>query len=213
MFREVKKYNKVLLPVYQNRYNPLVEYIRSEINKGTLGKIYQLNINVFWNRNDEYYRNSWHGTPDLDGGVLYTQASHYVDMMLYLFGPITDAKGLGGSLRGLDVQDSVSAVCKFENGTVGTLNATVSVFNKNYLTELTIIGEKGTVRFSGTNLNTIDFWNVDCMAKPDMDFTLDHIYGKGHDVLYKYLMQENWKKFPAYSDVVAGISLMEKLSF
>jgi UDP-N-acetyl-2-amino-2-deoxyglucuronate dehydrogenase len=213
MFREVQANGKTLLPVYQNRYNPLVEFIRTTINNGKLGKVHQFNVNVFWNRNDDYYKSSWHGTPDLDGGVLYTQASHYVDMMLYLFGPITDAKGLGGSLRRLDVHDSMSAVCKFENGTVGTLNATVSVFKKNYLTELTIIGEKGTVRLSGTNLNTIDFWDVDGMEKPDMDFALDHIYGKGHDTLYKYVAEEKMERFPHYDDVIAGISLMEKLSF
>lgn len=213
MFKAAKDNNVKILPVFQNRYNPLVDFIKKIIDENKLGKIFQFNINVFWNRNEDYFKNSWHGTLDKDGGVLYTQASHYVDMMLFLFGKIKEAKGFGGKLRQLEVQDSVSAVCEFESGTVGTLNATVSTYNKNYLTELSIIGEKGTVRLSGTNLNTIDFWDVENMVKPDIDFKLDHIYGKGHDKLYEHLVKNRFDLFPTYEEVLAGISLMEKLSY
>jgi len=213
MYKEVKKAGKVLLPVYQNRYNPLVEFTRKLILDGKLGKIFQFNVNVFWNRNDDYFNIDWHGTMDIDGGVLYTQASHYVDMMLYLFGSVKESKGLGGSMRGLEVEDTVSAVLKFDSGTVGSLNATVSVYRQNYQTELTLIGEKGTVRLSGTNLNTIDFWDVEGMEKPNMDFKLDHQYGKGHDTMYEYIVREQWDRFPKYEEVISGISMMERLSF
>ena len=102
---------------------------------------------------------------------------------------------------------------RFKNGAVGTLNATVSVFEKNYLTEFTVIGSKGTVRLSGTNLNQIDFWNVKGMKKPDMDFKLDHQYGKGHNTLYKYIAQKKWEMFPTKEDILSGIRLMEMLSY
>jgi len=116
-------------------------------------------------------------------------------------------------LRGLEVYDTVSAVCKFNNGTIGTINATVSTYKKNYMTEFTLIAEKGTIRLSGTNLNTIDFWDVEGMDKPEMDFTIDHVYGKGHDTLYKYIVEERWEMFPEKDDVLSGIRLMEQLSY
>lgn len=213
LFSRIDKSGKRLLPVYQNRYNPLVAFTRELIQSGKLGKIHQFACNVFWNRNDDYFAIDWHGTRELDGGVLYTQASHYVDMIHFFFGELREAKGLGGRLRNLEVYDSVSTVCEFTSGTVGTLNATVSTFRKNYLTEFTLIAEKGTIRLSGTNLNTIDFWDVEGMEKPDMDFTIDHVYGKGHDTLYQYVAEEKWDMFPRREDVLSGIRLMERLSY
>ncbi len=213
LFSRVKQAGKTLLPVYQNRYNPLVAFIKSIVDEGKLGRIHQFCCNVFWNRNDEYYQIDWHGTPELDGGVLYTQASHYVDMLSFLFGPVHQFDGFGGSLRRLKTYDSVSLAAEFQNGAVGTLNATVSTYRTNYLTELTLIGQKGTVRLSGTNLNTIDFWDVEGMEKPDMDFTIDHQYGKGHDSMYSYVVKNQWEMFPLQEDVLAGIRLMERMSY
>ena len=213
MYRYLEKKKIGFLPIYQNRYNPLIQFIKNLIDNGDLGKIFQFNSNVFWNRNDDYFVNNWHGSIDLDGGVLYTQASHYIDMLHFFFGRSIENKGHGGNQRNLEVHDSVSAVLKFENGTVGSINATISTYRQNYLTGLTIIGEKGTITLSGTNLNTIDFWDVEGMEKPDMDFKLDHQYGKGHDTMYEYIVKEEWGQFPTYEDVIAGINLMEKLSF
>lgn len=213
MLHRIDKAGKVLLPVYQNRYNPLVAFVKGLIDSGKLGKIYLFNCNVLWNRNDDYFKIDWHGTRTFDGGVLYTQASHYVDMVHFFFGEIAESKGIGGFQRGLEVYDSISAVCHFTNGIIGTINATVSVYEKNYLTEFTLICEKGTIRLSGTNLNTIDFWNVEGIEKPDMDFKLDHVYGKGHDKMYEYIAKEKWEMFPSHDDVISGIGLMEKLSY
>lgn len=213
MYDRVNKAEKTLLPVYQNRYNPLIVFLRDLIDTGKLGMIYQFVCNIFWNRDDDYFKIDWHGTRAYDGGVFYTQASHYVDMIHYLFGKIKNAYGVGGDMRKFEVQDSVSAICELQNGTVGSLNATVSVFRSNYLTELTVIGEKGTVRLSGTNLNRIDFWDVENMEKPDRDFTVDHQYGKWHDTMYEYIVQRRWEMFPNYEEVLGGIQLMERISF
>ncbi len=213
MFSRIDRAGKTLLPVYQNRYNPLVAYIKSLIDSGRLGKIHQFICNVLWNRNNDYFKIDWHGTRELDGGVLYTQASHYVDMVHYFFGDVVEHKGIGGSLRGLEVYDSVAAAMKFQSGIVGTINATVSVYEKNYSTEFTIIAEKGTIRLAGTNLNIIEFWNVEGVKKPDIDFNLDHVYGKGHDILYKYITEERWDMFPSRKDILSGIRLMEMLSY
>jgi UDP-N-acetyl-2-amino-2-deoxyglucuronate dehydrogenase len=213
MFDRVKKAGKTLLPVYQNRYNPLIVFLKNLIDSGKLGVVHQFVCNIFWNRDDAYFKIDWHGSKAYDGGVFYTQASHYVDMVFYLFGKIESAYGVGGDLRKLEVHDTVSAICKLENGVVGALNATVSTYRTNYLTELTVIGSKGTIRLSGTNLNQIDFWDVEGMEKPDMDFKIDHQYGKGHDTMYEYIVQGEWDKFPSHDDVLAGIKLMEQISF
>lgn len=213
VYRRVEKAGKVLLPVYQNRYNPLVKLIKGLIESGRLGKIHQFVCNVLWNRNDDYFKIDWHGTAEFDGGVLYTQASHYVDMLHYFFGELSEHKGIGGQLRGLEVYDTLSAVLSFKNGAIGTLSTTVSVYEKNYLTEFILVAEKGTIRLSGTNLNKIDFWNVEGMERPDMDFTINHQYGKGHDTLYQYIAQGNWEMFPTKADVLSGIRMMEMMSY
>ncbi len=212
LFSFAKDNKKILLPVYQNRYNPLVEFIRELIKKGVFGEIFQFNVNIFWNRNDEYFKVDWHGSPDMDGGILYTQASHYVDMLLYFFGNLDDYKGLNGDLRNLDIKDTISAVFKFKSGTVGTLNATISTFRENYITEMSIIGKKGTVHLTGTNLNTISFWDVDGLEKPDIDFTENDGHLRGHDKMYEHIVQGNFELFPSVEEVLEGIDLMEKLS-
>lgn len=213
VFSRVDAAGKTLLPVYQNRYNPLVIMLKDLIASGKLGKLHQFVCNVFWNRNDAYFDIAWHGTRALDGGVLYTQASHYVDMLHYFFGELVSGKGQGGLLRGFEVYDSVSAAMRFKSGIVGSLNATVSTYEKNYETEFTLIAEKGIIRLAGTNLNTIRYWNVENMEKPDMDFALDHIYGKGHNKMYEFIVKEKWDEFPSREDILSGVHLMEKLSY
>jgi UDP-N-acetyl-2-amino-2-deoxyglucuronate dehydrogenase len=213
VYRRVEKAGKLLLPVYQNRYNPLVKLIKDLIDGGRLGRVYQFVCNVLWNRNDEYFKIDWHGTAEFDGGVLYTQASHYVDMLHYFFGELAEHKGIGGQMRGMEVFDTLSAALSFKSGVVGTLNTTVSVYEKNYLTEFVLVAEKGTIRLTGTNLNKIEFWNVQGLERPDMDFTINHQYGKGHDTLYQYIAQDKWEMFPSKSDVLSGIRMMEMMSY
>jgi len=213
VFRRVEKAGKTLLPVFQNRYNPLVKLLKDLLEKERLGRVYQFICNILWNRNDEYFAVDWHGTAEFDGGVLYTQASHYVDMVHYLFGEVDGYKGFGSDMRGFDVHDSASAVMRFKIGTIGTINATVNVYKSNYLTEFTLIAEKGTIRLSGTNLNQIDYWNVEGLEKPDMDFKLDHQYGKGHNTMYEYISKDRFDMFPCKEDVISGIRLMEMLSY
>ncbi|MBL8022441.1 MAG: Gfo/Idh/MocA family oxidoreductase [Leptospirales bacterium] len=213
MYKEVESAGKTLLPIYQNRYNPLVAFMRDLIQSGKLGKMYQFVMNIYWNRNDEYFKVDWHGTLDLDGGVIFTQASHYVDMLQFFFGEVAEFHGIGGRQRGFETQDTVSAVLGFKDGPVGSLNATVSVYRENFMTEFTLIAEKGTVRISGTNLNTIDVWDVQGMNKPDLSFVTEHQYGRGHDTMYRLVADGNFASFPEKKEVLAGIGIMEKLSF
>lgn len=213
LFARMDKAGKTLLPVYQNRYNPVVACLKNLIAGEHLGHIYQFICNVLWNRNNEYFEGGWHGTRSLDGGVLYTQASHYVDMVHYFFGEVIEHKGIGGNLRELEVFDSVSAVMNFKSGVVGSINATVSAYRRNYITEFTLLAEKGTIRVAGTNLNAIEYWDVEGIDRPEMDFKIDHVYGKGHDTLYRYIVEERWDMFPSRADILSGIRLMEMLSY
>lgn len=213
LFSVLDNTGKTLLPVYQNRYNPLVVMLKQLIDSGKLGTIYQFVCNVFWNRNDEYFKIDWHGTRSMDGGVLFTQASHYVDMVHFLFGEVIDYKGVGSTKRGFEVYDTVSGTMKFRNGVIGTLNATISTYRQNYLTEFTLISENGTIRLSGTNLNKIDFWDVKDMEKPQLDFSIKDVYGNGHNVMYKYIAENQIKMFPTREDILSGIKLMEMLSY
>jgi UDP-N-acetyl-2-amino-2-deoxyglucuronate dehydrogenase len=212
VYSAAEKAGRTILPAYQNRYNPLVVYLKQLIDSGRLGRIFQFNVNVLWNRNDEYFRDGWHGTANLDGGVLFTQASHYVDMLLFFFGDVRHARGCTGRLKGKPVPDTASAVLEFANGTIGSINATIAVYRKNYITEATLVAERGTIRVDGTNLNTVAFWDVDGIAKPDRDFTIDHIYEKGHETMYRYLVEGRWEMFPSRDDVERGVALLETLS-
>ncbi len=213
MMKVVADKKKTLLGVYQNRYNPLVRFTRDLIQSGRLGRAYQYAMNVYWNRNNEYFNVDWHGTLDLDGGVIFTQASHYVDMLQFFFGEVSDFHGAGTSFRGFEAKDTVSAILKFQSGAVGSLNATVNTYRTNFATEFTLIAERGTIRLSGTNLNQIDVWDVEGMEKPDLSFATEHQYGRGHDAMYRYAAEGRWEEFPSMEDVVRGIAIMEKLSY
>lgn len=214
LFRRVDAAGKRLLPVFQNRYNPLIQHIRQLIRQGTLGTVYSVICNVLWNRNHAYFTDyPWHGTREMDGGVLYTQASHYVDMLLYLFGSVQDARGLGSALRKYEVYDTYSSVLRFQSGLIASLNATVNAYDKNFNTELIIIAENGNIHLSGTNLNAISTWNVKDTPKPNLEFQLTHEYGKGHNTMYRYIAEEKWEMFPSHSEIQEGIRLMENLSY
>ena len=185
--------------------------IRFGYDAGAFGRIHQFAVNVYWRRGADYYSIPWHGTKELDGGVLFTQASHFVDMIHHFLGPVRRWKGFNGTHRGLDIPDTVSLAMEFENGAVGTVNATVSVYGDDYMTELTLIGEKGTVRLDGINMNRIAFWNVEGVEKPDLDFTITHQYGLGHRKLYSFIAAGRWEMFPERDKLLSGIRVMESV--
>ena len=209
VYERIEATGKRLVPVYQNRYNPIVSHLKKLIDRGAFGKIYQFAFNVYWRRAEDYYAIPWHGTMTLDGGVLFTQSSHFVDMLHHFFGPVKSWRGYNGRQRGMEIADCVSLALEFENGAVGTLNATVDVYADDYMTEFTLIGEKGTVRLDGMNLNRIGFWNVEGEPKPDLDFTINHQYGLGHRKLYRYIADGRWEMFPEKEKLLSGIRLME----
>ena len=213
LFDGVAKAGKTLLPVFQNRYNPLVVFLKELVASGRLGRVYSFVCNVLWSRDANYFADDWHGTLAVDGGVLFTQASHYIDMVHFLFGQLQSYTGKGANERGYEIYDTHSMSLHFKNGVIGSINSTISVYRQNYMTEFTLMAEKGTIRLSGTNLNKVEFWDVEGMEKPNKDFAIDHIYGKGHDTMYQYILDGSFEMFPKREEVVSGIRLMEDLSF
>jgi len=166
----------------QNRFNVPIVLTKQAMDAGQLGKIYMVQCNVFWNRNSEYYTQSdWRGSRSTEGGALFTQASHFIDLLVWWFGDVTDSKAMVSTkMQPIDIEDCGNAVIEFESGVQGSLTWTTAVYNKNYEGSITIIGEKGTIKIGGPYLNQIDFWDVQDAELPvGIDFSdMPNNYGK-----------------------------------
>jgi UDP-N-acetyl-2-amino-2-deoxyglucuronate dehydrogenase len=163
MIQAAEKSNKRLFAIKQNRYNPPVAAVKKIIDEGRLGKIMSVQLSCFWNRNPDYYKNSWKGTLNLDGGTLYTQFSHFVDLLYWLVGDVKTVQAYLGNFdhKGIiEFEDTGVVIMEFQNGAIGTINYTVNSFEKNMEGSLTIFGEKGTVKIGGQYLNELEYQNI-----------------------------------------------------
>jgi UDP-N-acetyl-2-amino-2-deoxyglucuronate dehydrogenase len=164
MIKEAEKANRRLFAIKQNRFNPPVAAVKEAIDKGILGRIYSIQLSCFWNRDKDYYKDSWKGTADLDGGTLYTQFSHFIDLLYWLVGDVKRAFALTGNFahKGvIDFEDTGAVAIQFQNGTLGTINFTVNSYKKNMEGSLTIFAEKGTVKIGGQYLNELEYQCVE----------------------------------------------------
>ena len=164
MIKVAEQVNKRLFAIKQNRFNPPVEAVKKVIDDGRLGKIYSVQLSCFWNRNADYYANSWKGTKDLDGGTLFTQFSHFVDLLYWMVGDIDDVEAYTANYTHqniIEFEDSGVVILKFQNGAMGTINYTVNSYGKNMEGSLTIFGEKGTVKIGGQYLNELEYQNIE----------------------------------------------------
>jgi UDP-N-acetyl-2-amino-2-deoxyglucuronate dehydrogenase len=155
--------NRSLFAIKQNRFNPPVVAVKEAIEKGVLGKIYSVQLSCFWNRNPDYYHNSWKGTMDLDGGTLFTQFSHFIDLLYWMIGDVKRAYALTANFAHhdiIDFEDTGVVAFEFTNGALGTIHYTVNSFNKNMEGSLTIFAEKGTVKIGGEYLNELEYQNI-----------------------------------------------------
>jgi predicted dehydrogenase len=163
MINAAERANKRLFVVKQNRFNPPVAAVKKIIEEGRLGKIYSVQLNCFWNRNEEYYQNSWKGTRDLDGGTLFTQFSHFIDLLYWIVGDVKDVNGFINNYHhrdSIEFEDTGVVNLKFYNGAIGTIHYTVNSFDKNMEGSLTIFGEKGTVKIGGQYLNELEYQSI-----------------------------------------------------
>ena len=164
MIKTAERYNKRLFAIKQNRFNPPVEAVKNIIDQGRLGKIFSVQLTCFWNRNEDYYLNSWKGTKDLDGGTLYTQFSHFVDLLYWMVGDIKDVEAYTANYAHqgiIEFEDTGVVILKFQNGAIGTINYTVNSYGKNMEGSLSIFGEKGTVKIGGQYLNELEYQNIE----------------------------------------------------
>ena len=164
MIKEAERANKRLFIVKQNRFNPPIAELKKVIDDGRLGKILSVQLNCFWNRNKEYYANSWKGTKDLDGGTLFTQFSHFIDLLYWFAGDVKEVKAITkNSLHQniIEFEDQGMAIIDFQNGIQGTVNYTVNSFGKNMEGSITVFGEKGTVKVGGQYLNELEYQSID----------------------------------------------------
>jgi len=163
MIDAAERNNKKLWVVKQNRYNVPIRLAKDAIDKGRLGKIFMIKCDILWNRYQGYYDDSpWRGKLEEEGGALFTQASHFVDLLVWWCGDVTDVRGyMETQNHSIQTEDSGAAVLNFDSGTIGSLVWTTCVYNKNYEGSITIVGEKGTIKIGGKYLNLIEYWDVE----------------------------------------------------
>ncbi|MBK3517609.1 Gfo/Idh/MocA family protein [Carboxylicivirga marina] len=165
--------SRQVFAVMQNRYSPPSVWLKQVIDEELLGDIFMVQLNCYWNRDDRYYKKGgWHGDKELDGGTLFTQFSHFVDIMYWLFGDITNIKGNFKDFNhkhSTDFEDSGFVSFDFVNGGMGALNYSTSIWNKNLESSITIIGSKGTVKVSGQYMNEVAECNIENYTMPQLE--------------------------------------------
>lgn len=180
-----------LFVVKQNRRNTTLQLLKRAIEKQRFGRIYMVNINVFWTRPQEYYDSAkWRGTWEFDGGAFMNQASHYVDLLDWLIGPVESVQAYTATLaRNIEVEDTGVMNIRWRSGAIGSMNVTMLTYPKNFEGSITIIGEKGTIRVGGVAVNEIQHWEF---SEPDEDderikvasYETTSVYGFGHPLYY-----------------------------
>lgn len=192
MVKECDKAGVFLFVVKQNRKNATLQLLKKTIEKGRFGRIHMVQLNVFWNRPQEYYdSSSWRGTWEFDGGAFMNQASHYVDLLDWLIGPVEKVHAMTGTLsRNIEVEDSGVLNIKWRSGALGSMSVSMLTYPKNYEGSITIMGEKGTVRLGGVAVNEIEHWefeepDADDDSIKDASYQTTSVYGFGHPHYYK----------------------------
>jgi predicted dehydrogenase len=169
MIAAAEKSGKQLFVVKQNRYNPPVVELKNLIDKNLLGKINSVQLNCFWNRTASYYKeDSWRGTKSLDGGVLFTQFSHFIDLLLWLMNDeVVEVKSMIDNFQHdgeIEFEDTGVVMLRFEGGSIGSIHFTINSYRKNMEGSITVFGEKGTVKIGGEYLNKIVYQEIEGVA-------------------------------------------------
>ncbi len=165
MMIEADKSGKDLFIVKQNRFNPPIAALKELLTENRLGRVLSVELNCFWNRNNEYYKESdWKGKKALDGGTLFTQFSHFIDLLYWLIGDIKHLRAFGKNYihnKLVEFEDTGVVIAEFENGAIGTINYTVNSHEKNMEGSITVFGEKGTVKIGGQYLNVLEYQSIE----------------------------------------------------
>ena len=218
MVKVCKEEQVNLFVVKQNRKNKTLQLLRQAIEQNRFGKIYMVNINVFWTRPQEYYNMAaWRGTRAMDGGALMNQASHYVDLISWLIGPLDSIHAFSGTLgRQIEVEDTIALNLQWRSGVIGSMNVTMLTYPKNLEGSITILGEKGSVKVGGVAVNEIVHWEfsealeIDNQVK-QASYETTSVYGYGHPLYYDNVINVMNNKEKPDTDGEEGLKSLEVL--
>jgi predicted dehydrogenase len=222
MILAAKKAEKKLFVVKQNRYNPPVIFLKNLINDNQLGEIFSFQINCFWNRPVEYYT-GWRGSKKLDGGTLFTQFSHFIDLLYWLLGDVASVKKITANKAhpAIEFEDCGAVLFNMVSGAIGSLNYTVNSFEKNMEGSFTVFGEKGTVKIGGQYLNELEYFNVAGMDTPVLEKgSPANGYGyyqgsmSNHDKVYQNLLkalEDDSHHFASAAEGLKTVEIIERI--
>lgn len=219
MVRECDAAGVRLFVVKQNRRNATLQLLKQAIEQKRFGRIYMVNINVFWTRPQAYYDAAdWRGTWEFDGGAFMNQASHYVDLLDWLIGPIESLQAYTATLaRDIEAEDSGVLSIRWRSGALGSMNVTMLTYPKNLEGSITILGEKGTVRVGGVAVNEVQHWDF-AERRPEDDnvaaasYETTSVYGFGHPHYYENVIRVLRGEAEPETDGREGLRSLEVLS-
>lgn len=207
-----------LFVVKQNRCNSTLQLLKRAVEKKRFGRIYMVNVNVFWSRPQAYYDSAkWRGTWEFDGGAFMNQASHYVDLLDWLIGPVESVQAFTGTLaRNIEVEDTGVVSIRWRSGALGSMSVTMLTYPQNLEGSITILGEKGTAKVGGVAVNEIQHWRF---AEPDPDddhikdssYQTTSVYGFGHPLYYDNVIKTLRGETEPETDGREGLRSLELL--
>lgn len=207
-----------LFVVKQNRRNTTLQLLKRAVTERRFGKIHMVHLNVFWTRPQSYYDqgNGWRGTWEFDGGAFMNQASHYVDLLDWLIGPVEKVQAMMSTTRDIEVEDTGVLNVKWRNGALGSMSVTMLTYPKNLEGSITILGERGTVRVGGVAVNDIQLWEFDEPKDYDeqiqtANYETTSVYGFGHPLYYKNVIDVLRGEAEAETDGREGLKSLELL--
>ncbi len=204
-----------LFVVKQNRHNPTLQFLKRAINENRFGKINMVQLNVFWTRPQSYYdQASWRGTWKLDGGALMNQASHYVDLLDWLIGPVEKIQAITSTSRNIEVEDTCVLNIKWKNGTIGSMSVTMLTHDRNLEGSITVLGDNGTAQLSGIAANEIKIWKFDTVKDYDneiknLNYKTNSVYGYGHISYYTNVVETLYGNAKPDTDGKEGLRSLE----
>lgn len=207
-----------LFVVKQNRRNATLQLLKKAVQQGRFGRIYMADIKVFWTRPQEYYdQAAWRGTWEFDGGAFMNQASHYIDLLHWLLGPVESVQAMTATLaRNIETEDSGVMNIRWRNGALGSVSVTMLTYPKNLEGSITILGEKGSVKIGGVAVNEIQHWDFADSRPEDADihsasYQTTSVYGVGHPLYYDNVINTLQGKADPETDGREGLGSLELL--
>ena len=218
MVRACRDAGVKLFVVKQNRLNRTLQLVKRAVEQGRFGRIAMVNVNVFWTRPQSYYDAApWRGRWDMDGGAFMNQASHYVDMVDWLVGPVDNVHAYTATLaRDIEAEDTGVMSLRLRSGALASINVTMLTHNKNFEGSLTLLGERGTVRVGGVAVNKIEHWEFDAPHADDAEvasasYGVESVYGPGHPLYYDNVINTLRGEAHAEVDGYEGLRSLEVL--